>query len=359
LRAANGLPGNIQLDPTWSSRCAAHVRYMRATNRITHFEDPRLPAYTADGDWAARRSILASGPSWTDERFIWEDAPLHMAQLLAPRLEQTGIGDDGQFVCVTTLPGYTRSPPSTATVLTYPGNATRTRERAFTSELPITPAEALGFSNPTGPHLYVFQWGPATIDGVDARGSVVGIESASLTGPGGGQLRIRWVDRRHPTVGRFLPLASGIIVPARPLRPESAYVATVRFTNGVDHSWGFTTNGPTGITRLTNVRLTTRYRGARRVCVRRLAGVCVQRRVRHTHTLRVRGRIVTPTTGKGVPRLLLGVSFRRVERPLIRTRSDGSFDVSYQVESWRRRHAMNVTISSMDAISGTYRARFR
>lgn len=357
-RAANGIPGDVSLDEDWSRACAAHLRYMRTTGTILHRQDPSSPAYTPAGDWAARNAILASTQTWTANRFIWEDAPLHMAQILTPQLARTGIADDGRLVCLTTLPGYTRTTPDSATVVTYPGNATRTRERAFTKEWPVTPAEVLGFPNPTGPQLYVYQWGPVTTSGLDAFGRTVGIASAALESPRGRE-RIGWVDRRNGRVGRYLPNASGIIVPKRPLRPDVAYTATVRFTNGVGYTWTFVTDGPPGTTRIVGVRTASRRIATRRVCVRRVDGVCVKRRVRYTHRFLVRGRLIDTATRKSIRNGLVGIAFRGAERPVLETDRWGRFAARYLVNSFKRRYAINIIISSTDAIPASYRVRFR
>lgn len=357
-RAANGIPGDVMLDAEWSRACAAHVRYMRTTGTIQHRENPSRPSFTAAGDWAARNAILASTATWTAQRFIWEDAPLHMAQLLTPQLERTGIADDGRLVCLVTVPGYTRPAPDRATVLSYPGNATRTRERAFTREWPETPAQVLGFPNPTGPQLYVFQWGPVTDSGLDAFGRTVGIASASLESAGGRE-RIGWVDRRNPRVGRYLPNASAIIVPKRPLRPDRTFTATVRFTNGVDHTFTFVTDGPPGTTKVVGVKTTSRRIGRVRVCVRRVAGVCLKRRTRYTYRFLVRGRLVDTATRRPVRDGFIGIAFRGAERPVLTTDRRGRFSARYLTRTFKRRTAITIIISSTDSIPASFRVRLR
>ena len=90
-RATNGIPGDITLNPDWSAKCAQHVAYMRATNTVAHPEDPTSANYSDGGNWAGTHSVLASTVPWTESAFIWETAPLHLAQLLAPQLSQVGI----------------------------------------------------------------------------------------------------------------------------------------------------------------------------------------------------------------------------------------------------------------------------
>src|SRR5207244_2755344 len=63
-RAANGLPGRLTENPSWSEKCARHIAYMGSTGTFGHSEDPANPAYTTDGNWAGENSVLAMGTSW-------------------------------------------------------------------------------------------------------------------------------------------------------------------------------------------------------------------------------------------------------------------------------------------------------
>ena len=51
----------------------------------------------------------------------YESAPLHLDQLLAPRLAVLGSADADGFSCTTTFPGWTRAAPASLTIYTYPG----------------------------------------------------------------------------------------------------------------------------------------------------------------------------------------------------------------------------------------------
>jgi hypothetical protein len=82
-REANGIPGGLVERPDWSVGCAKHNYYGAQTGELRHSEDPSSPYYSAEGDWAAENSVLASGSSWSREN-PWEEAPIHLIQLLAP-----------------------------------------------------------------------------------------------------------------------------------------------------------------------------------------------------------------------------------------------------------------------------------
>src|ERR1700710_1599501 len=94
-RAAQGIPAGIVEDPALSAACAAHNAYGALNGAPTHGEDPSLPGYTAAGDMAGQNSVLYAfaGP-WTATRDPFETAPIHLHQLLAPRLDRMGAAEN-------------------------------------------------------------------------------------------------------------------------------------------------------------------------------------------------------------------------------------------------------------------------
>ena len=60
-REANGIPGGLIERPEWSADCAKHNYYGAQTGELRHTEDPSSPFYSAEGNWAAENSVLASG----------------------------------------------------------------------------------------------------------------------------------------------------------------------------------------------------------------------------------------------------------------------------------------------------------
>lgn len=331
-RAANGIPAAITLDPEWSARCAQHIDYLWRTQTIVHAEDPASPWYTEAGNWAGTRAVLSLGATWTATDFIWEYAPFHLAQLLAPQLDRSGIADARGYTCVTTWPGYTRPLPAVDQVVTYPGNGTTIYPSMTAREVPTTPAEALGLRNPTGPHLYAYQWGPSL-----ASGAEITIAGARLVGPDG-PVAVRWIDRSTPTVGLYLPAAAGIVIPVRPLA-SGAYTATVAFTNGVSRTWSFGA-GITGTRRLRDVRVTLRPRSAT------------------TRVVRVTGRLVL-RSGRGAPGAMVGVRIASTERAVLRTRADGRFAGAFIVRTGAARRWLQVTVHADDSAPRTYAVRVR
>ena len=357
-RDTNGIPAGITLNADWSAKCAQHVVYMRKTNTVDHFENPASPWYTEGGNWAAGRAVLAAGITWTPTTFLWETAPLHLAQLLAPQLSEIGIADDDEFVCATTWPGYLRAIPPTNTVVTYPGIGTSIYASENSSEWPTTPAQALGLPNPTGPHLYVYEWGPATISGLTAGGQPIAIQSASLTGPTG-FVPVRWVDPSNPTVGPYLTPASGIIIPVRPLVDNANYSATVTFNNGVTYTWGFTTALSGKVATLKNIRIVPRRVSQRRVCTLRRAGRCVRYGTVYNNTVAITGLF----TSADNPRLAVagadvGITFQKTQQAQLATAANGVFRATYSFTSRTRRFHMRVAITA-GSDTGAYIVRFR
>lgn len=334
-RTTNDIPGDIALNPEWSARCAQHVAYMRDTGTVSHAEDPTSPAWSEGGNWAGTHAVLASTVPWTESSFIWETAPLHLAQLLAPQLSQVGIADDGQLACVTTWPGYLRAAPTTDTVVTYPGNGSTIYASETSEEWPITPATALGLPNPTGPHLFVYAWGPTSVAGVTADGAPLAIRSATLRGPSG-PVALRWVDAATPEVGQYLPTASAILIPDHPLEDRAPYVATVTFTNGLTHAWGFTTlpAPPAYVARSVRV-------AARRTSANRLR-------------LTIRGRIVdhASETGLGGVAVSLAAGGRAATAT---TTGDGGFVHTLLLTRGTRANSVIVTLRSADTLTAAYR----
>ena len=245
-RAAHGIPTGIVHNAEWSRWCALHNEYQRLNGgRLTHSEDPDKPGYTPEGDRAARASVLSSGDDW-DGPNPWETAPIHLHQLLAPRLDAMGVDDSNRFVCATTLLSRNRPAPEANAVYTYPGQGTVHRYEELAAEGPYTPGERVGIpkGTTTGPYIYVSVDGPQLTPFSTAR-----IVSASLSGPDGA-VELRVVDNHTSGLEGYLP-PGGQLIPVSPLRARSSYTATVnlkaRGGGGeeipFERTWSFSTVG--------------------------------------------------------------------------------------------------------------------
>jgi hypothetical protein len=235
-RAQNGLPAQVVENKGWSAGCADHVDYLRRTRDFVHVETPGRPGYTKAGAFAARNAVIALGKTWASGD-PWEDAPLHLMQVLAPQLRTTGVYDGSRYSCLTTWPGYRLGARNA--LYSYPGNGTtgwRVSETA--AEEPYTPGDAVGLrpGTRTGLILLVFADGPW------ARSQRMRINSARLTGPSGA-VEIKTVDDAALTIGQYMP-AGGVVIPVRPLQRGASYQAVMQMTGGgvtLTRNWTFKT----------------------------------------------------------------------------------------------------------------------
>jgi hypothetical protein len=246
-RAANGIPAGLTEDAALSAACAKHDHYMALNHTLTHTEDPNNPGYSTDGADAGRNAVLTQGGNW-GAGDPYEYAPLHLDQLLAPRLLALGSADAEGYSCTTTFPGWTRGDPPVMTVYTYPGNGAMIYPSEVARELPWTPGDLVGLAQPsrTGPTLFVFADAPneSPID------NPATLSNATVSGPSG-PIEVRTVDGNTPLPAGSNPSTlapyispGGFIIPARPLIPGTTYHAhvVVTFDRLVKiYDWSFTT----------------------------------------------------------------------------------------------------------------------
>ncbi len=214
-RAANGIPGDLVEVPEWTAACALHNEWMRLNNRVEHEETPG-PGYTDAGAWAGRSAVLGAGP-WAANENPWENAPIHLMQLLSPKLKRLGASDASGHVCATTWPGYDESTPTAPALYSYPGDgATGVPAQQHAAERPFVPGDFVGLpmGTTTGPHLYLLS---------DATGAAQ-FASAALTGPGG-PVEVRTADNLIPELRPVTP-TGGIIIPVDPLNRATVYTAS-------------------------------------------------------------------------------------------------------------------------------------
>ena len=241
-RARNGIPAGIVENADWSRGCALHNAYRRLNGISTtgHDETPGLPGSTPEGDEAGNASVLATR-SWSAGN-PFATAPIHLMQLLAPRITSMGADDSDGLVCVSTFRG--QGPASAAdVVLTAPGDGRRdvpaseeARESPFApGDLLVPPAAAV-----TGPHILVLADGPF------AEGGMVRIVRARLRGPAG-RVGVRTLDGTEPRIAGYIP-PGGMVIPSLPLADGTRYTATVLLEGAggvrLKRTWSFRTQGP-------------------------------------------------------------------------------------------------------------------
>lgn len=245
-RAGSGIPAALVEDPALSAGCAAHDAYMALNRVLTHTEVPGSPGYSAAGAYAGQNAVLTQGVGWsTGNPYL--AAPLHLDQLLAPRLLKLGSADAYGFSCTTTFPGWIRQGPLLASVYTYPGPGVAVPPSEVAVEVPFTPGQLIGVpaGTRTGPYLLVLADGP----GQTPFDNPATLSGATLTGPFG-PVPVRTVDGTTviPGGGRLATYMSpgGFMIPLLPLAPYSVYHAHVAVGFGgatIAHDWAFVTGG--------------------------------------------------------------------------------------------------------------------
>lgn len=245
-RAANGIPAGLTENTRLSHDCAAHDAYMADHHELTHTERRGHRGYSAGGAYAGRNAVLTQGSGWKNGD-PYDDAPLHLDQLLAPALLSVGSADAHGYSCTTTFPGWTRPAPAALTVETYPGQGTTASTSERAAELPFTPGQLVGLraGRVTGPYLIVF----ASAPGQTPFDNPAQLSDATLTGPGG-PVALRTVDgatalpHGYPAHLAAYTAPGGFLIPVAPLRPASTYDASVTVGFGGLHTtyaWSFAT----------------------------------------------------------------------------------------------------------------------
>jgi hypothetical protein len=224
-REANGIPGGLVERADWSADCAKHNYYGAQSGELRHSEDPSSPYYSAEGNWAAENSVLASGSSWNQGN-PWEEAPIHLIQMLAPQLSEMGAAENDNHNCATTWPGYQRPEPTSLTAYSYPGNGVSgvvPTERA--AESPFVPGDQVGLpeGTATGRYLLVYLAGVEPSDAPD-------VTATATLSTGGGPVDLRVIDSTNEEVGGYMPQPSAFLIPALPLKPLTAYQADVKWS---------------------------------------------------------------------------------------------------------------------------------
>jgi hypothetical protein len=251
-RANAGLPAGITENPDWSTACAKHNAYMAAHGRqLIHGEpDTSSPTYSPEGDAIARGAVLSTN-SFDLGGNPYENAPIHLHQLLAPRLNVTGVSESDGFNCTSTFGpsgtiGYGRAPVAKPIMYVYPPpGSTGLPTTEVADEGPFTPGEVLGIPRGTltGRYIHLFVDGPwkTAIPKVK-------ITKATLKTASGEPIEIKVADSEVPTpdghrLGDYMPQGAQLI-PLKALPADAVLDAHVEATvegAAVAKSWTFGT----------------------------------------------------------------------------------------------------------------------
>ncbi|HEU4735875.1 MAG TPA: hypothetical protein VFS48_02455 [Solirubrobacterales bacterium] len=224
-REANGIPGALVERADWSYACDKHNHYEAQTGEFGHEEDPSSPYYSVDGDWAGRHSVIAYGRGW-DTGNPWEDAPIHLLQMLAPTLSEMGAAESYGHNCATTWPGYKRPEPAALTAYSYPGDGVSgVVPTEYASESPAIPGDFVGLPEGTATGRYLLTY----LRGLPSSAEAGAVTASATLANAEGPAELRVIDSTSSDIGFFMPRPSAFLIPVRPLKPLTGYNAEVRW----------------------------------------------------------------------------------------------------------------------------------
>jgi hypothetical protein len=248
-RTANGIPGGITNVGSLTSGCRKHVQYLLLNSSpgatfVSHDEVPGKKGFSEAGREAGMRSVLSgsAGPGVRKEfgkafskpsANPFENAPIHLAQTLAPGLLVSGFNvafrRSNAALCLTTQAPPTRAEPAATAVYTYPGDGARIYRGMSVNEAPYAPGQLVGIPQKrhTGPNIYVFVDGPDRL----ALPAATTIASVALKEASGKPVAVKSVSSSHPKLAALIP-AGGVVIPTKPLRANTAHECTVELVVG-------------------------------------------------------------------------------------------------------------------------------
>ena len=234
----------------WSGWCWKHSRYVVKNDAWGHFENPGLPWYTPEGDYAARHSNLTYGSRLTllDKEMIqaWMKGPFHALGMIDPKLLQVGFAsyreDIGTTKAVGTLDvlsGRGPIPPSVSYPVMWPANGKTVDLRSYHGlERPDPLTSSPGYTAPTGLPI-TLQIGPGNVL-VNVSGSSFSVGGASLE-----HFTIDETDYYNPNAevqaqerASLNSRDAIILIPKKPLAEGHEYAASIT-ANGTTYRWSF------------------------------------------------------------------------------------------------------------------------
>lgn len=227
-RQANGIPAGISLSGGLSRGCRKHDRWMARHHLIVHGETKGSAGYSTAGDQAGQHSVLGfgTGVHWSSVRDNpWENAPIHLSQLLDPTLKVSGYDESQSFQCAQTLAPPRRA-ASAPRLYTYPGPGAAIYRGQRAAEHPFTPGQLVGIPQGrlTGPYLYLLIAAPHPDEATQVLRAPAEIVSASLRQAGGAHVPLATLDTKKPAIRYYIP-PGGYLIPRRPLKAGRLYEA--------------------------------------------------------------------------------------------------------------------------------------
>lgn len=218
LRAQNGLPG-VTIADGLSSACTAHAQYLVANEWAgltdPHHEQTQAAGYSASGAAAAARSVIMKIAHGTAIPSYWRSW-YHRRQLMDPRLQRVGINAEPVDLSVIDVSATERAAEGWNWPVSVPADGAVDVPVQAVDEMPSEPVEELA----TRGFPILALYAGAAAEGVEFSGSLVSVIKG----------RVRNVPVLKGAQGRFRELFG--IVPERPLRAATDYVATLQWRRG-------------------------------------------------------------------------------------------------------------------------------
>lgn len=211
-------------DGAQTRACRRHAAAFARTPLIAHFEIRGTPGYSELGDHAARTSVLAFTPRRMPGPEVWIASAYHRLALLDPRLRTTGYWSEHGVACMGVIDGIGGPTVSRLTGYPYPADGQRGVAPAFGCAETPDPCAAAGAK---GRRRTIGM--PVTIQFDAPQPMITGVRvlAASLRPAGGTAVGIAVQDMRTRVVAPLLR-GGAVLLPRRPLRPGTTYVAHVR-----------------------------------------------------------------------------------------------------------------------------------
>ncbi len=242
-RAAAGLPPVVE-EPSWTRSVAAHANYMVLNRSVTHRQNSSLPGASAEGDLAARNSVLSFWSDNRDDRTLiemWMSAPFHLFPIIEPRLQKVAFasardvpGSSGGSSAALDI-GRGRGPRVTVSdAVLFPGPGSSVPVSTFSLDSPDPLSACPGWTAPAGlPILALLPAAPGADVSATVQAGSQNLEVCIIT-----PTTYRNGNATVQQTGRaILTEKNGVIVIPRAPLTKGEYSVTLR---GAKRTWTWT-----------------------------------------------------------------------------------------------------------------------
>ncbi len=225
----------LELDPSLSEGCEAHVAFMVAAGKLIREEDPAASGYSEAGATAARNGVLASGmPRASDAAVRWIDSVYHRLSILDPGVTTVGFAYDRGFACLDVYSAYVD--PGRHSPVLWPGLEQENVPRTFEPVQGVTPIPT-DVDSPTGPIISMMFPRVTLVGGGLVSSLVAGNTSAPV------EHLLRHPESKDDPWAEYQGNAV-LLIPLAPLEPSTTFTVTISGLIDGEESlreWSFST----------------------------------------------------------------------------------------------------------------------